>query len=63
LHQHFWTSFFSALACPEIGVKWFLFFFCLLAFGLGLFGEQLLAVLKDGNSWVPTNLKESRVFP
>jgi hypothetical protein len=30
-----------------------------LAFDLGLFGEQLLAVLKDGNSWVPTNLKES----
>jgi hypothetical protein len=39
-----------------------LFAFCLLAFDLGLFGEQLLAVLKDGSSWVPTDPGESRVF-
>jgi hypothetical protein len=35
----------------------------LLAFDLGLFRGQLLGVLKDGSSWVPANLKESRVFP
>ena len=34
-----------------------------MAFDLGLFGEQLLAVLKDGNSGIPTNLKENRAFP
>jgi len=28
-----------------------------------LFGEQVLAARQDGNSWVPTNLKESRVSP
>jgi hypothetical protein len=32
------------------GQKWFLFFFCLLASDLGLFCEQLLAVLKNGKS-------------
>ena len=26
-----------ALACPEIGIKWFLFFFCLFASNMGLF--------------------------
>jgi len=33
-----------------------------LAFDLGLFGEQLLVPRQDGSMWVPTNLKESRVF-
>jgi hypothetical protein len=41
----------------------FLFFFCLLAFDLGLFGEQLLAARQDGNSRIPTNPEGSRVFP
>jgi hypothetical protein len=27
------------------------------------FSEQLLAPRQDVNSWVPANLKESRVFP
>jgi hypothetical protein len=40
----------SAHACSENGLKWFLFLFCLSAFDLGLFGEQILAVLKEGNS-------------
>jgi hypothetical protein len=53
----------SAHVCSEIGLKWFFFLFCLSASDLGLFGEQLLAVLKNGNPWVPTNPKESRVFP
>jgi hypothetical protein len=29
---------------------------------LGLYGEQILAVLKNGNSWVPTNPEGSRFF-
>jgi len=34
-----------------------------LAFDLGLFGEQLLASRQDDSSWVPADLKESKVFP
>jgi hypothetical protein len=40
----------SALACPEIGVKWFLFFSCLFMSNMGLFDRQILAVLTDGKS-------------
>jgi hypothetical protein len=29
-----------------------------LASDLGLFDEQILAVLKDGQSWIPTNPEE-----
>jgi hypothetical protein len=53
----------SQLLTRANGWKWFLFFFCLLAFDLGLFGEQLLAARQDGNSRIPTNPEGSRVFP
>jgi hypothetical protein len=43
-------------------IRALLILLCLLAFDLGLFGEQLLAVLKDGNSWVPTGPDESGVL-
>jgi len=46
-HKHCSTS---ALACPEIGVKWFLLFFCLFMSNMGLFDRQILAVLTDGKS-------------
>jgi len=54
---------FSAQQSLESDCLVFLFFFCLLASDLGLFGEQLLAARQDGSLWVPTSLKESRVFP
>jgi hypothetical protein len=38
-----------ALTCPEIGQKWFLFSFCLSGSDIGLFGGQVLAVLKMEN--------------
>jgi hypothetical protein len=40
----------GALPCPEIGFKWFLFFFCLFMSSMGLFGMQILAVLTDNES-------------
>jgi len=39
----------SALPCPEIGLKWYLFFFCLFASDAGLFDSQVLAMLRMEN--------------
>jgi hypothetical protein len=50
-----WIEPLSALACPNVVKNVFLSFFCLLTFDLGLSGEHFLTVLKDGNSWIPTN--------
>jgi hypothetical protein len=36
-----------AHACSEIGVKWFLFFFCLSAFDVDLFDRQIFCVEAD----------------
>jgi len=45
----------SEQARAGLSLKWlkmvFLFFFCLLAFDLGLFCGRILVVLKDGKSW------------
>jgi len=52
-----------ALACPEIGFKWFLFFFCLFGSNMGLFDGQILAVLREINhGGSPTNPPRSGVF-
>jgi hypothetical protein len=39
-----------ALPCPEIGFKWFLFFFYLFVSSMGLSDMQILAVLTDSES-------------
>jgi len=39
----------SAHACSQIGLEWFLFFFCLFTPDTGLFCSQALAVLKMEN--------------
>jgi hypothetical protein len=53
----------SALACPEICVKWFLFFSCLFGSDTGLFDRQILAVLKEINhGGARTNPPRSGVF-
>jgi hypothetical protein len=52
----------GALACPEIGVKWFLFFFYLFASNTGLFDVQILAVLTDGKSRELRHILQEALF-
>ena len=52
-----------ALACPEIGIKWFLFFFCLFASNMGLFDRRTLTALTDDKSREPRQIPQGAGFP